>query len=485
MQLSEITTAEVQSERNSEKIVEYRLAIATSAQKLVGPLFPVFWLIDIFYVPEKKIKFLILRIFVMTYCFSLAFLAKKIKDNIHSLEFAALALVFLPSLIITYMVAESGGISSSYYAGLNLIAAGAICFFPWSNLLKIVVLFCIYLPYLCLPFLIRFEYLDFVGFVVNSFFIMGTIVVSIVIRHAYEKIKSEEIRNKLELKREILGRNQIIELKSQEAVKLGTLTKQFSPQVVHAIKSGKLSTMQSLSRTKICALFIDIVNSTDRIIRLDKDDVSNVMSLFMEDTMKVLLKYDITIDKFLGDGVLAFANAPLERADYVQRVVDAAIEIRERIVLNRDKYLEHWLSELQIRIGISTGFANVGFYGSEDYFKSYTAIGKVINLASRLCATAEPSQILISQDVEKAIADSNYNVKPVGIKKLKGFENDMITTFEIIGHLNTDLNNHAIPICPNGHGILHFDTNDKGIYVLTCRNCNFVLESPARLKKVS
>src|SRR5690606_42015484 len=123
------------------------------------------------------------------------------------------------------------------------------------------------------------------------------------------------------------------------------------------------------------------------------------------------------IDTFLVDRVLAISNAPLEQKDFVKRTVDAALEIRSRIISNKDKYIELWMNELQIRIGIDVGFANVGFYGSEEYFKSYTSIGRVINLASRLCSNAEPNQILVSLDVFKEVKPEGYECEERGFKK--------------------------------------------------------------------
>lgn len=465
--------------RQEEKFSEFRISIITSAEKLIGPLFPVFWIADIIYAPDKIMEFLPIRLSVTAYCFFIANLSRK-ATTLKQQERLAILLLLYPALVITYLIFQTGGISSGYYAGLNLIAAGGIYFFPWTPTSSVAAIAAVYAPFVFLAPFSDSEWTEKKVFFVNVFFMAGNIVVALVIRSIYEALKKEEILTKINLKHEIQDRNTIIAEKTNEAVRISTLTKQFSPQVVHEISKGNLDLFKSHKRIKICAMFIDIVNSTDRVNRIDKDDLDKVITTFMEDTMKVLLKYDITIDKFLGDGVLAFSNAPLERPDYIERVLNAAIEIRERITINRDQYIQYWLNELEIRIGISVGYGNVGFYGSDEYFKSYTAIGRVVNMASRLCSSAEPNQILIDNDTCKSLDITKWQINDVGYRKLKGFEQDIIKVFQI-NKASTSSINHDIPICINGHGILHLDTNEKGIYELKCRTCGFTHDEALNL----
>src|SRR5690606_8430957 len=141
------------------------------------------------------------------------------------------------------------------------------------------------------------------------------------------------------------------------------------------------------------------------------DAFNRTIAMFMEDTMRSLLKYDVTIDKFLGDGVLAFSNAPIARHDYVMRLVESAVAIRERVLNRSSQYRDHWGDEFQIRIGIAEGEARVGFYGSQEYFKSYTAIGEVVNLASRLCGFAGPNKIVASREVIDLLPKGSYELR--------------------------------------------------------------------------
>jgi adenylate cyclase len=461
--------------RNSDRINEFVIAFKISAIQLIGPLFPVFCIVDYLLFKEHFYLFMTLRLSVTLFCFSMFYFSKNI-TKLSSWVRASLALILYPSLIITIMIGITSNISSVYFVGLNLIAAGAICFFPWRNFVEIgIVTSLVYLPYLFLPLFVINSQEDVIKFGVNCIFILGSIIISVVIRIIYEQLKFKEVSVRKELRQEIENRNLIISEKSKAAVRLSSLSKQFSPQVVQAIESGKLDIEKSLKRANICAIFIDIVNSTERVVRIDKDDLNLALSMFMEDTMSVLLKYDITIDKFLGDGVLAFSNAPLEQQDYVRRVVDAAIEIKAKIMENRNEYIDCWKNELEVKIGIDVGFANVGFYGSKEHFKSYTAIGSVINLSSRLCSIATPNQILISNEVYKCLKNEDeYKILDLGMRKIKGFENDIIKVFSIDSVSKNIKSN--IPYCPDGHGILSLDVNQSGIYEFKCRSCSFILK---------
>ncbi len=308
---------------------------------------------------------------------------------------------------------------------------------------------------------------------------LGLTIIGIVYARIFhdfnEYHRSMEIDERMQLYEELNSREITIAEKSVEGLRLEDLSRQFSPQVVHAIKEGRLCLREGIHRGEICAIFIDIVNSTDRLIRLDKDNVNQVITMFMEDTIKVLLKYDITIDKFLGDGVLAFSNDPVEHDDYVERVLRAAFEIRARINNRQEEYLDIWHNNLNIRIGIAAGFANVGFYGSNEYFKSYTAIGRVVNLASRICAFAGVNQILLSQEAAKKIENSDYNVTSLGRHRLRGFSDDLLAIYTVEEGIsqNNIKELSIISQCPKGHGILALDRDQKGIYHLTCRVCGY------------
>ncbi len=460
--------------REQERHREIQEFVMICSSFLSLPLYLCFWFADLLYAPNYKWEFLALRSIMIPVCLLVNFSIKRTTTHPQA-QIIALLFTFANSFIITIMVFLAEGAMSPYYAGLNLVAAGVMTCIPWSVPFLLTAIVGIYGPFY-IGSLLYFDTLyDPSLFGVHSFFNMSTLIIAMVIRYFTEKLREKELNSRMELNNEISSREKIIQEKTAEALKLGMLTKQFSPQVVHAIKHGQLNILKSVHRAHICAIFIDIVNSTDRVIRIDKDDVNKVISMFIDDAMKTLLKYDITIDKFLGDGILAFSNDPIPYDDYVERVLDAALEIRSRIHARKDEYLEYWLNEFQVRIGISIGYANVGFYGGDEYFKSYTAIGRVINLASRICGAAQPNQILIDSDTARVLAESTYQLDSAGQFKLKGFEADIFKLHAVMDGSKLNYSDSDIELCPQGHGVLHLDTDESGIYVLKCRTCHYIL----------
>ncbi|MGE0528269.1 MAG: adenylate/guanylate cyclase domain-containing protein [Bdellovibrionales bacterium] len=450
-------------------------------------LYLLFWFVDLIYAPEHRWVFLAARFAVMPVPLLIYLAVRNSKS--YSLN-QAMGLIYAASCagVVTFMIYWAEGIASIYYAGLNLIGIIALGFLPFRRRWFMATVAAIYLPFL-LGAWIRGGGEDEVRtFLVNCSFASGTVFIAAIWSYTREHLRCSQVRAKLDLEHEIRSREAVIKSKTEEGIKLAALSSQFSPQVVESVKSGRLDLAHGVRRAEICSVFIDIVNSTSRITRLDKENIHHVISMFMEDTLKVLLKFDVTVDKFLGDGVVAFANDPIPHDDYVDRVLYAALEIRDRIQARQEDYETHWLNALDIRVGIATGFADVGFYGKDRLYKSYTAIGAVVNLASRLCAAAEPNQILMSHDAYQRVrARHNFILESLGRRIYKGFEDDVIRTYSVRGTRRSafaDVNELDCPQCDSG--IMYLDRNQDHIMVLKCRQCGYVhkdLLSPQTLRK--
>jgi adenylate cyclase len=484
--LTTVFMKQIDSIRNQEKLRETKAILAVITHMMVVPLFLAFWICDFLYVPDMKWEFLIVRSMVVPLSLYTRFQFKKIL-SFYDAQLLALFYISGLALLIHYMVYRIGDWSTPYYAGLNLITIGSISFIPWTWRFFFASIGTIFLPYFFGAIFLSQNNTNSHTVVLNMFFISGTIVISIFLRILSERLRRKEVESRQLLREEIISRGKIIDEKTNEALKLTELSRQFSPQVVEAIRTNQVLLTDSVHRSNICAIFVDIVNSTERVSRIDKDKVTRVISHFMMDSARVLLKYDITIDKFLGDGLLAFSNDPVSYPDYIERVLRAAIEIRERVSLDQEFYEVNWLKPLEIRIGIATGFANVGFYGNRRYFHSYTAIGPVINLASRLCGVASPGQILVPHDLVDVLKpNSEFQFEFIGKKSLKGFESDAIQVFEMITTAETrSLDSMGILDCPKCSQVMHIDKNDTGFFVLRCRNCGHSLDQNLLLKNIA
>lgn len=431
-----------------------------------------FWIADALYYSDYKYEFLAIRLFFCLIVFVASIHNKKNKSFLNNQKWQ---IVFstVGSIGICYMMYRTEGPSSIYYNGLNLVAIMSLMFATYKGRLFYLALASIYIPYFALCAFQYDSFKDFNQLAVYSIFNFGTIAAVLFSRSEREKNILKLIQAQFNLEEELRLREEIIKRKTDEATKLYQLSAQFSPQVVEAIKNGQINLDESMKRSRICAIFIDIVNSTERVVKLDQAKVQITLARFLDTVLTVFLKYDLTIDKFHGDGVLAFANSPVTRQDFIERTCMAAIEAREMLHRDRDFYILNWKTEMQVRVGISVGYANVGFYGDKKYFKTFSAIGAPLPFASRLTSIAKPDQILIDSDIADCLSGQNFTTKVVGERILKGFDDDTNIVHELVDQIkeNTSGQNKKCPNHPDS--VLYLDTNDKGHFVFKCRECGF------------
>ena len=153
----------------------------------------------------------------------------------------------------------------------------------------------------------------------------------------------------------------------------------------------------------VTVLFADIRNFTQLSERLDAREVVLLLNEFFTAMTQVILDAGGTLDKYIGDCVMALFGAPVPAADDVQRAVQAAIDMQRA-------------ATIPIGVGLLTGPAVVGNIGSSQRMQ-YTAIGDTVNVAARLVSLAAPGQIIVSEDVRNLTEGS---FEPLGEVELKG-----------------------------------------------------------------
>ncbi len=170
------------------------------------------------------------------------------------------------------------------------------------------------------------------------------------------------------------------------------------------------------NRHLITVLFADIRGYTSFSEQIPPEKVVEILNEYFTLASDVILARGGTLDKFMGDAVMAFFNAPNPQQDHVLRAVDAAYNLQktvaERNANARNKPV------LGFGIGISVGEAVVGNIGSKQQM-NYTAIGDTVNLAKRLQEDASGGQVLLDERVVQALGD-RIRVEPLGMKRLKG-----------------------------------------------------------------
>ena len=202
----------------------------------------------------------------------------------------------------------------------------------------------------------------------------------------------------VDITQRVQTQNKIEQLASQ-------LSKYLSPQVYKSIFSGKKNVKIEAYRKKLTVFFSDIKGFTEITDRLEPEVLSSLLNSYLNEMSQIALKHGGTIDKFVGDAILIFFGDPETRGEKEDAKACAlmALEMRERMKHLRKIWEDQGISNpLEIRIGINTGFCNVGNFGSEDRL-DYTIIGGEVNLASRLESNADPGQILISHETYSLI----------------------------------------------------------------------------------
>ncbi len=211
------------------------------------------------------------------------------------------------------------------------------------------------------------------------------------------------------------------------------LSKYLSPQVYESIFYGKKNVKIEAYRKKLTVFFSDIKGFTELTDRLEPEVLSSLINNYLNEMSKIALKYGGTIDKFVGDAILIFFGDPETKGEKkdARACVLMALEMRQRMEYLRKIWEDQGITApLRIRIGINTGFCNVGNFGSEDRL-DYTIIGGQVNLASRLESNATAEQILISHETyalikEKIVCEKGQEIKVKGIVH-------KVQTYEVIG----------------------------------------------------
>ena len=185
-------------------------------------------------------------------------------------------------------------------------------------------------------------------------------------------------------------------------------------------------------RRQMTVLFSDIRGFTSVSEKGEPEDIVQTLNEYFTRMVDIVFKHKGTLDKFVGDMVMALFGAPLDDEDHAEHAVDAALEMIDEL----GKLNEGWIAQgrppLDIGIGINTGPMIAGNIGSEAIM-SYTVIGDAVNLGSRLESLNKQysTRIIISDATRSALPD-RYILKPLGEVVVKG-KTRPVAIFEVVG----------------------------------------------------
>lgn len=215
--------------------------------------------------------------------------------------------------------------------------------------------------------------------------------------------------------------NQGLEAKVQAQVeeleRVGRLRRFLAPQLAHAIVSAGNEKMLENHRREVVALFCDLRGFTSFSETAEPEDIMELLAEYHGAVGPLIRKYEGTLDRFTGDGMMVFFNDPLPCPDAPERAVKLALEMRDAVGTLASTWTKRG-HRLGFGIGMAQGHATLGRIGFEDRF-DYTAIGAVINLAARLCGEAADGQILTSGRLAAAV-EPLVDAEELGERQLRG-----------------------------------------------------------------
>jgi class 3 adenylate cyclase/CheY-like chemotaxis protein len=232
---------------------------------------------------------------------------------------------------------------------------------------------------------------------------------------------------------ELMEWNRTLEQRVREQVdeleRIGRLRRFLPPQLVEVLTSAGNESLLDSHRREITVVFCDLRGFTAFAETVEPEDVMAVLREYHAALGDLVHRFEGTLERFAGDGLMVFFNDPLPCPDAPARAVRMAVAMRNRIADIADGWrrLGH---DLSFGVGIAQGYATLGVVGFEGR-QDYAAIGSVTNMAARLCGEAKPGQILISQRVCAAAADILVT-EEVGTLELRGFSRPT-QAFNVVG----------------------------------------------------
>ena len=186
------------------------------------------------------------------------------------------------------------------------------------------------------------------------------------------------------------------------------ISRYLSPQIYKSIFSGQKDVTISTERKKLTIFFSDIKDFTATTERLQPEQITQLLNEYFTEMSTIAFAQGGTVDKFVGDAMLVFFGDPETKGDGedARACLRMAIEMQHRIASLNAKWRSNGIEHpFRVRMGINTGFCNVGNFGSNDRM-DYTIIGAEANLAARLQSIAEPGQIVISYETYALVRDT-------------------------------------------------------------------------------
>lgn len=221
--------------------------------------------------------------------------------------------------------------------------------------------------------------------------------------------------------------------KKKAAMVSGIFGKYVSPGVVDELLKGDIETTLVGHSMELTMLFSDIRGFTTISEKLGAKDTSLLLNNYFDAMIPIVMEHDGTLDKLMGDAIMAFFGAPVPVPGHPVKAAAAALQMVETLAALRRESEVKGMADLQIGIGLNTAEVTVGNLGSRE-FMDYTIIGDGVNLASRLEGINKVygTQIIISE-FTAAVLDERFLLRELDLVKVKG-KDKAVAIYELMGY---------------------------------------------------
>ncbi|NDJ53036.1 MAG: response regulator [Chloroflexi bacterium] len=217
------------------------------------------------------------------------------------------------------------------------------------------------------------------------------------------------------------------ELRAARDQILKTFARYVAPTVVEQLLADPVSVELGGRLQEVTALFADLEGFTALAEHIEPEKVIEILNGYLSLVADAVIENHGTLDKFMGDGVMAIFNAPLPQEDHALQAVTTAFDVHRRVQAYHERLAPQ--NRLFYRIGISSGPAVVGNVGSAE-IRDYTAIGDTINTASRLEQTGEAGYVIISASTYELVRDY-VEVEQLGERNVKN-KTEPVMVYKVI-----------------------------------------------------
>ena len=212
---------------------------------------------------------------------------------------------------------------------------------------------------------------------------------------------------------------QELAISRDRAERMTQLKRFLAPQVAELVEKAGDERMLAGQRAEVVAVFCDLRGFTSFSAHAEPENLMEVLREYYEALGAIITRYEVTLTSFSADGLMILVNAPVPCKEPALHAVKMAIDMQNAV----QGLISEWRQrgyQIGFGMGLAMGWATVGRIGYEARV-DYTAIGNVVNLASRLCSSAEDRQILIDYSVARHLGDK-IPVVNLGTRQLKGLD---------------------------------------------------------------